>query len=68
MIMDPGINGLQTYKQIIEMHPQQKAIIVSGYSKNEDIEKVQELGAKTFIKKPFSLTQLGLAIKEELTS
>jgi len=68
MIMDPGINGLQTYKQILEMHPQQKAIIVSGYSKNEDIEKLQQLGAKKLIKKPFSLTQLGLAIKEELTS
>ncbi|RLF63850.1 MAG: hypothetical protein DRN30_06090, partial [Thermoplasmata archaeon] len=27
MIMDPGINGLETYKRIIEIHPGQKAII-----------------------------------------
>ena len=32
MIMDPGIDGLETYKRIIELYPGQKAIIASGYS------------------------------------
>jgi CheY-like chemotaxis protein len=32
MIMVPGIDGLETYERIIELHPKQKAIIASGYS------------------------------------
>ena len=35
MIMDPGIDGLETYKKILKMHPGQKAIIASGYSESE---------------------------------
>ena len=27
MIMDPGIDGLETYKRILKLHPHQKAII-----------------------------------------
>jgi len=32
MIMDPGIDGYETYKRILEFHPKQKALIVSGFS------------------------------------
>ena len=45
MIMDPGIDGLETYKKILKMHPGQKAIIASGYSESERVKKVQEMGA-----------------------
>jgi len=30
MVMSPGINGCTTYKKMLELHPQQKAIITSG--------------------------------------
>jgi hypothetical protein len=32
MIMDPGIDGFETYKRIIEFHLEQKALIASGFS------------------------------------
>ncbi len=32
MIMSPGINGIMTLKQILELHPAQKAAIASGFS------------------------------------
>ena len=35
MIMDPGIDGLDTYKRIIEIHHGQKAIIASGFSETD---------------------------------
>jgi len=66
MIMDPGINGRETYEQIIKIHPNQKAIIVSGFSKTDDVKKAQQLGAGKYIKKPLTLEKIGLAIKEEL--
>ena len=67
MIMDPGINGRETYERALKIHPRQKAIIVSGYSETDEVQKAQKLGAGEYIKKPFTLKSLGLAIKDELT-
>lgn len=66
MIMDPGINGRKTYERILEIHPKQKAVIVSGYSETDEVKAAQKLGAGQYIKKPFTLEKIGLAIKEEL--
>ncbi|MGD9026227.1 MAG: ATP-binding protein, partial [Desulfobacterales bacterium] len=35
MIMDPGIDGLETYQKILQIRPGQKTIIASGYSESE---------------------------------
>jgi len=66
MIMDPGIDGLDTYKQILERHPKQKAIVASGFSETDRVKEIQKLGAKKYIKKPYMLENIGMAIKEEL--
>lgn len=66
MIMDPGIDGLETYRQIIELHPGQKAVIASGFSETDRIKKARELGAGKYIKKPYTLEKIGLAVKKEL--
>lgn len=66
MIMDPGISGLATFKELKAIDPEISVVITSGYSKTKDVEKVQKLGAGSFIKKPYSLEKLGLCIKEEL--
>ena len=66
MIMEPGINGRETYDQIIKIHPNQKAIIISGYAETNEVKKTQKLGAGKFVKKPFALAKIGLAVKEEL--
>ncbi len=66
MIMDPGIDGLETYRQILEINPNQKAIIVSGFSQSERVMKAQELGAGAYIRKPYILETLGLAVRKEL--
>ena len=66
MIMDPGIDGLQTFKQISAIHPGQKTIIASGYSESERVKKAQKMGAGPYIKKPYLLEKLGRAVKAEL--
>ena len=66
MIMFPGINGRETYERIIKIHPNQKAIIASGFAETEDVKVSQELGAGKYIKKPFTLVTLAIAVKEEL--
>ncbi len=66
MIMDPGMDGLDTYKKILELHPGQKAIIASGFSETDRVKEAQRLGAGTYIRKPFLLEKIGHAVKEEL--
>ncbi|OQY43968.1 MAG: hypothetical protein B6240_11375, partial [Desulfobacteraceae bacterium 4572_87] len=66
MIMDPGMDGLDTYKRILEIYPRQKAIIASGFSETDRVKEVQGLGAGAYIKKPFLLEKIGVAVKEEL--
>ncbi len=66
MIMSPGINGYETYKRIIKIHPDQKAIILSGFSETENVRRTQSLGAGKYLRKPIRLEKLGMAIKQEL--
>jgi len=66
MIMDPGINGRETYERIINLHPNQKAIIASGFSETENVKATQKLGAGQYIKKPYTLEKIGIAVRDEL--
>jgi len=66
MIMDTGIDGLETYIQILKRHPKQKAIIASGFSDNDRVKQALGFGAGQYLKKPYTLEQIGLAVKKEL--
>jgi len=64
--MGSGLDGLDTYRKILEIHPEQKAIIASGFSETDRVKAVQGLGSGVYIRKPFLLEKIGIAVKEEL--
>ena len=66
MIMEPGMDGLETYTKIIAGHPGQKAVIVSGFSESDRVKKMQGLGAGPYVKKPYHLETIGRVIRGEL--
>ena len=66
MIMDPGIDGLETYRLIITHRPGQKAIVVSGYAESDRVQELLRLGAGSYLRKPYSMEKLGLAVRREL--
>ena len=66
MIMDPGIDGLETYRRILEIRKDQKAIIVSGFSETDRVITAQSLGAGAYVRKPYVIGKLGLAVRKEL--
>ncbi|MEN8190728.1 MAG: response regulator [Thermodesulfobacteriota bacterium] len=68
MLMEPGINGRQTYERLLEINQGQRAIIASGFSESEDVRAALKMGAGGFIKKPYSLNQLERVVKEVLNS
>lgn len=67
MIMEPGINGRKTFEKAITIQSDIKAIVVSGYSESDEVRKALEMGAGQLIRKPYSLNQIGRAVKEELS-
>ena len=66
MIMDPGIDGCETFRRVIQRHPGQKAIVASGFSESERVREIQRLGVGTYLKKPYTLEKIGLAVRREL--
>jgi signal transduction histidine kinase/CheY-like chemotaxis protein len=66
MIMEPGIDGLETYRRILQTHPRQKGIIVSGFAMTDMVRKAQELGMGEFVRKPYVIERLGMAVRREL--
>jgi len=64
--MKPGIDGLETYQHVLEINPKQRAVIVSGFSETDRVKKAQSLGAGAYVKKPYVLEKLGLAVRKEL--
>lgn len=66
MIMDPGIDGLETYRKIRELRPGQKAIIVSGFAETDRVREAQRLGAGQYLKKPYTLEKIAMAVRREL--
>jgi CheY-like chemotaxis protein len=66
MIMDPGMDGLDTYKSIIKINPKQKTIIVSGFSESDRVKEAKRLGVGAYVRKPYIKEKLGMAVKKEL--
>jgi DNA-binding NtrC family response regulator len=64
--MPPGMDGLETFKNILEVRPHQRAILISGYADSDRVRQAQQLGAGAFIKKPYTMESIASAIKNEL--
>ena len=50
MIMTPGMDGLDTFRKIVEIFPDQKAIIASGFSETDRVKEAQRIGAGQYLK------------------
>ncbi len=66
MVMEPGMDGLETIQQIRKHHPHQKIILVSGHAENKRVKQAQSLGAEAFIKKPYTIQTLAQALRRAL--
>ncbi len=67
MVLGNKMDGLDVYRRLKEIRPGQKVIIVSGLSETERIKTALELGVSQYIKKPYTMDKIGLAIKQVLT-
>lgn len=66
MVMEDGFDGLDTYKEILKIHPNQPCVIASGFSIGAKVKEAQSLGAGEFVSKPYDKETLGRAVRKEL--
>lgn len=66
MIMPGEYDGLAAFEIIKATNPQQKAIIVSGFSETSRVKQAQAIGAGAYLKKPYTVDLLATTIYNEL--
>lgn len=66
MIMEGGMDGLETYLEILKVKPELKVIIASGYSESDRVVEAERKGVRAYIKKPYTMQQLGRLIRNVL--
>ncbi len=62
----PGANGIEVYKVIKASRPNLKALILTGHLSPEVRAEFEQLGQQQFIKKPYTLDEVGRALREIL--
>ena len=62
----PGMGGMQCLQRLLEMNPQAKVVIASGYSVKGETERAAKSGAKAFINKPYNVQQMLKVVREVL--
>ncbi len=65
MIM-PGIGGSEVFDRIRAESPEVKVILSSGYSMNDDTDRIMKRGCNGFIQKPFDIQTLSRKIRTVL--
>ncbi len=64
MIMEPGMDGLETYRRIRDLHPGQRVIIASGYAETDRVREAMRLGALLYLRKPYLMHAIGTALRQ----
>lgn len=54
----PGLNGLETYREIRKISPEATAVMITGYAVEEMLEEAQKEGVYRAIRKPFDIDQI----------
>lgn len=62
----PDIEGPQLYPLIMEIRPDMKILLCSGYSLDGPIQKILNAGVEGFIKKPFTMAELSEKLKKTI--
>jgi PAS domain S-box-containing protein len=65
MIM-PDLSGREVFNALREMNPSVRVILSSGYSLSDEAARIMESGCRSFIQKPFSISELSTRIRRVL--
>ncbi|HSY53643.1 MAG TPA: PAS domain-containing protein, partial [Opitutaceae bacterium] len=61
-----GLGGEETFKQLLELDPDVRAIVASGYDNDEMARRFLDMGFCGYLTKPYRVTDLGKILKAVL--
>ncbi len=67
MMLEEDMDGAAVYREILKIHPDQKALVVSGDVASDRVAEVTALGVCRFVTKPYSLEKLATAVHAVLS-
>ncbi len=54
----PGLDGLETFRRIRQVHPEARVVMMTGYALDNILEQAQKEGASGSIRKPFAIGEI----------
>ena len=66
MIMENDLDGCQLYRKMLEINPDQRALVISGFSESTQTVEARALGITTILEKPVTLPVVSRAIRQTL--
>lgn len=62
----PGLSGLDVLNLVVKLDPNLPVILMTGEADQEKMRKAIQLGAFDFLRKPFEIAELHVAVKQAL--
>ena len=62
----PDLSGPQVFRRLRAIRPKLSIVIASGFALNEEAQSLIDLGAASFLPKPFTLSELQTALADAL--
>jgi signal transduction histidine kinase/ActR/RegA family two-component response regulator len=65
-VIKPGMSGRATYAAMRAVDPSVAVLLMSGYTKNEDVQALLDQGASGFVMKPYSVEVLARSLADAI--
>jgi len=65
-VVMPRLGGIDTARAIRDLNPGVKIILSTGYDRDKTLQKADQTGVTTIIKKPFAIHELSHLIRQEI--
>ncbi len=62
MVMEPGMDGQKTHRQVVKSRTDQRAFIASGLSETGRVREAQQQGVGANIRDPYTPENIGLVV------
>lgn len=66
IIMEPGMDGVETCERILSQYPDQKVLFATGFSDKATLDRARSLGRGECLFKPYTLETIGTMVRGRL--
>lgn len=66
LVLGDALDGVATFRRILEIQPDQKAILAGGFAETDRISEGRRLGIRAYVKKPYTRDNLGRVVRDVL--